>query len=333
VKKLLLALLPTTVLIFSGCSSKSLYEPSEVSGKVYFDQKLPAEVIKSYRDGALLSNGQIITKTGLTPYVMPKESEFLSETNGTIMGSSKKGIITLGNVQTNETKSYSLDEYCVAGKYDGVNLLALVTMDNTIVIYDTATSKTLFRHKSGKALFADEKIANPIFLGDLVVFATLDGKLIVVDKNEKRIVRDITVSADADFNNVVFFEIAGNRLVAATHSKVISMSPTTLDSLDILVRDILFVNDVLYIFTRDGRIVASSIDLGTTKQMKFPFAHFVGGIYGKYIYGIEKEGYVIAVNHQLSVSNVFKLESEIDSPIFTAQDKVYFDNKIFQLSK
>ncbi len=177
-------------------------------------------------------------------------------------------------------------------------------------------------------------------MNELVIFPTLDGKLLVVDTNEKKVVRDVVVSSEKNFNNVIFFNIIGNKLVAATPTKVVSINPTFANFLDADVVDIIFIKDGIYIFTKDGRIILTDTDLKVLKEKKFPFARFVGVIYGKFIYAIEKEGYLIATDVNLASSNVFQfsapfygLSSTIEGFVYTSGDSRCYDNKQIKLAK
>ena len=49
------------------------------------------------------------------------------------------------------------------------------------------------------------RISDPIFLNDLIVFPSLDGRLLVMDINQKRILRDIAISDKRIFNNEIHY--------------------------------------------------------------------------------------------------------------------------------
>jgi hypothetical protein len=161
-----------------------------------------------------------------------------------------------------------------------------------------------------------------------------------VDINDKKVVKDVVISSEKNFNNVIFFDIIDNRLVAATPTKVISINPKFANFLDADVVDIIFIKDGVYVFTKDGRIILTDPDLRVLKEKKFPFARFVGVIYGKYIYAVEKGGYLIATDINLASSHVFKfsapfygMSSEFDGFLFTGGDSIFYDNKQFKLAK
>jgi hypothetical protein len=94
---------------------------------------------------------------------------------------------------------------------------------------------------------------------------------------------------------------------------------------------VVFVDDAIYILAKDGTIYHCDVYLKILHSMKFPFAHFVGVIYGEFIYAIEREGYVIATDPILSVDNVFELPDRIDKWLYTTSDAMYYDRYYFKL--
>lgn len=177
-------------------------------------------------------------------------------------------------------------------------------------------------------------------MGELIIFPTLDGKLQVVDTTAKKIVRDVVVSSEKNFNNIIFFDVIEDKLVAATPTKVVSINPKFANFLDADVANIIFIKNGVYIFTKDGKIILTNTDLKVVKEQKFPFARFVGVIYGKYIYAVEKEGYLIATDINLATSNIFRFEapfyglsSRFEGFLFTSGDSIFYDDKQFKLAK
>lgn len=321
------------MIVFAGCSSKSYFEPKETSGKVSFDKKLPADVQSVSRDGAILSNGQVITKEGMSDVVVPQGTTFLSASSSHILTVDRNGEALSIDKGSKAITPHNLGETLVSGVREG-NLLAGVTKENVALIITLDDNKTIYRQKGGKAVAIDYRISNPKLLNDLVILPTLDGKLLVVDKVTGKLIRDLTIGSDEYFNNIIFFDIIGNRLIAATGSKVMSISPTSMNTLDLDIRDVLFVKEGVYILTKDGQVILADADLKILKTRKFPFAHFIGAIHGKYLYALEREGYIVAVDRDLVASNTFKTDRSFDeAKVFIGGDKIFADNVIFELSK
>lgn len=318
--------------LFLGCNQKKYFEPSSVAGDVSFDGKLSSTIVKSHSDGATLFNGEVLTKSGLINIKLPKNFYFLNEDEKFIIATNKCGVIKLFDKNSFKLIKEIDFEVSVASASSKDDELAIVLANNEILLYDMSEDKKLFSQKSEDVYALNSKIASPYFLNDLILFPTLDGKVVIIDSENYKFIRDIVVSSEKFFNNIIYLSVIENRLIASTPNKVVSVNPKFTNSYDAGVRDILVLDDNLYIFTTDGRVVLSNLDLNIIKEKKFEFAHFVGVVSGKYIYGVEKEGYLIAIDKNLITSNVFKLDDKIQKPIFTTKNRIYYDNNYFELS-
>ncbi len=339
-KKVHLAIIGLLVVaFFGGCSSKSYFEPKKIDGKVDFDSKISSKLVTVNSQGATLENGQFVTKDGIGKFSLPKGYSFLSKNGSFVTAGNDTGDVVVFDETGKELVKHNFDSKIVAASAkDGI--IALITADNTSVLFDTKGSKILFKQKNETAIAIDAKIAAPYFLNELVIFPTLDGKLLVVDMNEKKVVKDVVISSEKNFNNVIFFDIIDDKLVAATPTRVVSINPKFANFLEADVADIIFIKDGIYVFTKDGRIILTDTDLRVLKERKFPFARFVGVIYGKYIYAIEKEGYLIATDVNLVTTNIFQfsapfygLGSKFEGFLYASGDSVFYDNKQFKLAK
>lgn len=321
------------LLIFSGCSQKQYFEPEQIAGKVDFDKELPSKIVDVTRDGATLENGQVITRDGLLDVRLPKNYKFIGSGDSYIVGANDCGGIVVVNIDNKKIvykKDFSFKNGVAAKIKD--NILALVFGNNEIAVFDFKNDKLLFSNKGNDIYSVDTKIASPYFLGELILFPTLDGKIVIVDSDNKRVVREIIVGTQKFLNNIIFLDIIEDRLIAATPTKVVSITPQELRTLDIDLSDILYIKKGVYILAKDGRVVVCDPDLNILKTRKYPFAHFTGVIYEEFIYIIEKEGYIIATDHSLRVSNIFKLPEAIDDYIFTSKSKIFYKDKFFQLN-
>ncbi len=331
-------ILKTTVfaillLLFAGCSSKSLFEPKKVAGYVSFDGNLPAKIADVTRSGATLENGQIITKTkGLMDVKINKGYRFLAYSEGKIVSTSPTGNIVIEDSNGKQLFSHNFKSMVASANIKN-NMLAVVFANNKLMVYDMGLGRVLFERKLDDAYAVDARMANPYFLGKLIVFPTLDGRLVIVSSITNKVVRDIVVSYKPYFNNVIFLNVLDDKLVAATQNRVISISPTSVAYMDVGVKDIVFLGQRVFIFTKDGRIILTTSSLKSLKERKFKFANFSTAIYGNFIYVIEKNGYLIAVDKDLITANVYKLPNPIESLMFTTSDTLYYDDKYFKLNK
>lgn len=319
-------------ILLSGCGSKRYFEPESVAGKVKFEGRLPAPIISAHREGAMLENGQFITREGLQSFKLPKGYNFLSDSERYFVATSEAGALGLFPKNGGEMIAVETEFRALAARVEG-ELLALVLADNTILLHHIPTAKNLFSQKGESAVALNALIASPIFLKDLVLYPTLEGRLVVVDRTSHKAIRNIVVHGDSYFNNVIFLDVLDNRLVAATPKRVISVSPELINTYEANIRDLLFVRDRIYLLTNEGEVILTDQDLNVMRQKKFPFAHFSGAIHGKYIYAIEKQGYLVALDVDLLDSHVYESSEEVDRPLFVAGDKLYLGDRYFELNR
>jgi len=318
-----------------GCSSKRYFEPKEVAGYISFDGELPAPIDDVLRRGATLKNGNFISMDGLEDYRLPKGYLFINKAQDYyIAGDRCKNLVVIDSNSKEEVFKKSFEKKApIAGNISSEGVLAVVFDDNSLEAYDLNTQKLLYKSNHPHAIAVDTKIANPYFLTNLIIFPTLDGKLVVVDPQNNKELRTLVVGTKKYFNNVIFLDVIDDQLIAASPNKIISVSPLFTASLNANISDVLYVKDRVYILTKDGKIILTNPQLDILKERKYNFAHFVGAIYGEYIYIIERGGYVVAVDKDLTASNVFKFPAEIEDYIFCAKDKVFYGDKYFQLNR
>ncbi len=319
------------LLFFSGCVSKNYYEPKKIDGSLSFNSKIASHLSEVSRDGATFEDGMFVTRlSGIEKYKLPKGFRFVSQnSNSEIVAVSNDGdiIIFANGVKKFEKKFKTAISAASLHK----NLLALVFSNNTMMLYDINANKEVYTEELAATMALDARVANPLFLNDLVIFPTLDGRLLVMDVNRKQVLRDVAISDKELFNNVIFLEVHNNILIAATATKVVSINPKTINNLRVPVKDILYVNDKVYVFTKNGKILLTDSYLKVLKKIKFPFAIFSALMYADKIYAVEKGGYLISLDKNLDSTSVYKMSSDIDKPIFGFGNSLILDNKLLLL--
>jgi hypothetical protein len=332
------SLLSTLLLVWlammgSGCSEKNYFEPQKVEGSVQYDGELPGEIVEIGYAGATLDNGQVITKEGLQNFRLPEGYRFITRWGSLVAaaGDCKPNIVY--DIDTNETIELDLPRRMVAAMFvPETKTLAFVLEGNSYGLYDYGKKRIIAKYTSDPAITADIRIANPMMLDQLVLIPTLDGKLVIMNKEYGGMIRDIIVGKAEDFNNIIYLNVIGNRLVAATPHRIISVSPKIMDAQAMEIADVVFVADAIYILSKDGTIYHCDEDLKILGTKKFPFAHFVGVIYGTFIYVVEREGYIIATDPELASANIFQLPDRIEKWFFTTPDTFYYDRYYFKLN-
>ncbi|MDA3967526.1 MULTISPECIES: hypothetical protein [Helicobacter] len=319
--------------ILSGCGSKFYFEPKEeeIAGEVAYMGSLPDDIISVTRNGATLDNRQFITKYSQVPnVVLPEGARYLNQSEEYYIASTGDNKLFLFHKDTRKALFVHLEGNPVSASIDK-NLIVAIFDNNTFVIYDLEQEKVIYKLDSAPAPTNNTLIASPYFLGDIIVVPTLDGKLVIVDRNKMQIIRNIVVNGEKHFNNVIFLEAINNRMVAATPKRVISVSPTVINTFDANLKDVLFFSDRIFLFTSEGEVILTDVDLNEIKRLKFPFAHFTAANHGQHIMVLETRGYLIILEDDLSDYKILKLPDAIDVPVFSGTDRIFVGDQVFEI--
>lgn len=327
----------STVILFtilvSGCSSKSYYEPKTTNGSMAYQGTSSSMLKDVTRDGATFEDGKVVTKKSglLTSINVPAGFKFISENDSEIVISDIHGNLKiLSKSDGLETFTNDFSAQILSATKRG-NLLALLDANNALILYDIGSSKLLYKEKLEDSVAVDARVANPLFLNDLVVFPTLDGRLLIMDINKKRILRDIAISDKRIFNNVIFLGVHNNIMVAATSSKVISITPSSIKNYKAGVKDILYIDSQVYVFTKAGSVVLLTNELEKINELKLPFAIFTATFDSDALYAVEKKGFIIEIQKDLNSYNVYKLPDEVDVPVMGYQNRLFIGDKLINL--
>ena len=316
------------VLLFSACSTKEVYEPKVVSGEWNKYAPMNSEIVDRSSNVALLENGNVLTKDGEIDIQIDKSQRLISQSDGWILSASIDGNLTLVSLNDkNVTKNFNLKNTIASASVKD-NILAVLFADDEIALYDVPSKNLLYKEQGGKSIASDMRIVNPYFMKGLVIFSTLDGKIVIVNTKLKKKLRTVIISSSDFFNNVIDFKIVNNKIVAATDSKMLSLTQKEIRE-KYEIRNITYDDKEIYITTKQGEVISLTSDLQVEQKVKFPFAHFLGLISsGKKLYALEKEGYMIIIDKKTFDYKVEK--ADIDDGFVFAGDKVFYvsDKKI-----
>jgi len=332
-KYLHISLVMLFTFLVSGCSSKSYFEPSSTKGTISYQGTSSSMLKDVTRDGATFADGQVVTKKSglLAGVTLPAGFKFLSESDGEIVISDIHGNLKiLSKSDGTETFTNEFSAQILSCSKRG-NLLAMLDANNAIMLYEISSNRLLFKEKLEDSVAVDARIANPLFLNDLVVFPTLDGRLLIMDINKKRILRDIAISDKRIFNNVIFLGVYNNIMVAATSSKVISITPSSIKNYKAGVKDMLYVDGQVYLFTKAGSVILLTSQLEKISELELPFAIFSAILDGDSIYAVEKKGFIIKIQKDLSSYEVYNIPDEVEAPVIGYNGKVFIGDKIITL--
>lgn len=322
-----------SLISLSGCAHKSIYRPDKILGSAPDAPVMGKHIEKVVREGAIFSNGNIVTKRkGLLPLNIPKGFIFVNDSDDSVIVTDDSGsleIISLSNKKIRFRKTFQ--EPVISATLKG-NYLAAVLANNTILLYDIAADKELYKEALDKVITIDARAANPLFLNDLIVFPTLDGRLLIMQSDQKTVLRDVAISDKALFNNVIFLKVNDNKLVAATASKIIVITPQNIYTYKAAIKDVLYIGHDIYLFEKNGTVVHLDERLHKISERPFAFANYVAvASVGDKIYMVEKQGYLISMDKNLANIKVQKFDDEFEKSVMIAKGVLYTDDKAIKL--
>ncbi|MGA9047133.1 hypothetical protein [Sulfuricurvum sp.] len=318
-------------LLFSGCSHKEVYKPENVKGEWRSAGHVSASIIHSTHSAALLDNGHLLTKEGEKNIKIPKEYRLINANDTWIMTESPEGNLVLFPEDGTDAKvTFELKRGVAAVSIQDDTVAVLFT-NNEMALYSLESKKLLFKEPSNAPIAVDARIANPYFLKELVLFLTLDGKIVIVNSETKQVLRSVVVSTDEFFNNITYMNVIDNNLLAATGSAVLALSQKEARE-KYEIRNIAYTADGVWLTTKQGEIIALSPTLEFKAKKKFPFAHFVGiSVQNDRVYALEQEGYMIALSKNLLTYDVFDIDLDRNNKIFVGDGRFYFDDRYINL--
>lgn len=320
-------------LFLSGCYTKRQYfKPENIVATINNSGSIPENIGIVTIKGATLNNGMLITKSGFEPNVNIGSGNFyLNKTGDNYIVSDLDGNLSIQDKQGNKIYTHKFPTAIVSASVDN-KFLAAVSAMNVLYIIDMSSDTTILDYKSSTVYAQDSRAANPYFLTNLVVFPTLDGKIVIVQKIDGKIIKSVAISNQTFFNNIIFLKVVGDRMFAATPTKLLMISPEKTLQYSTEIKNILVSDDTVFIFKKDGTILAQDFDLITKKEISFPFAIF-SDVFMRhnYIYSVEKTGYLIKIDLKLQTPTIYKLDGNLDTKSFVAKDKVFYSDKFFDV--
>lgn len=321
------------VLLFTGCETKRQnFEPESIAGSVRYDGQLPTPIADVSRYGATLENGAIITLDGIETVRLPEGYAFLGKSEDKFLATTPCGRLLVLDAKGKKVFEHTFSHTVASAAVSGGEV-AVVDASNRLTLMEMGSGTVRYSHKQDDVYAIDSRIAAPYFLSSLVLFPTLDGKVVILDRTSATVIRDVVVSSEHFFNNIIFLDVVAERMVVATAKRVISINPNTTVFLDADIKDVIVLENRVFVFTKDGRVLLADADLNVLKERKFPFAVFSGVIHGEFVYIVEKGGYLIATDLDLVTTNIYKLPSKIDTMIFATKNTLFVENRSFTLAR
>ncbi|MDO9056365.1 MAG: hypothetical protein Q7U69_07415 [Sulfuricurvum sp.] len=326
-----IALVLGAALLLSGCSHKEVYKPEDVKGEWRNAGELSASISQTTHSAALLDNGRLLTKDGEKNIKIPEEYRLINANETWVITESPEGNLVLFPVDGTDAKvTFELKRHVAAANIQD-DTVAILFTNNEMALYSLESKKLLFKESANSPIAVDSRITNPYFLKELVLFLTLDGKIVIVNSETKQVLRSVVVSSDEYFNNITYLNVIDNNLVASTATSVLALSQKEARE-KYEIRNIAYTAEGIWIATKQGEIIALSPTLQFKAKKKFPFAHFVGlSVQNDRVYALEQEGYMIALTKNLLAYDVYDVDMDSDNKIFLGDGRFYFDDRYINI--
>ncbi len=315
------------VVLFSGCSHKESYKPISVKSSKSIDGKISSKIVGVTQNLALLDSGVVVDRDARELLSIPQGHRLINSSyKWVITQSPQKELVFSSTKSGDEDVVFSFNKDVAGATLEG-NVLAVLFANNEIALFSFNDKKLLFKEEANQPIAVDSRIVNPYFLKELAVFPTLDGKIVIVNSQTKQPLRSIVVSSNNYFNNINYFKVIDNALVASTAYGVLSLEQKEArQKYDI--KDVVFVDGTIYVATKQGEIIALNENLELKTKQKFPFAHFRAiSVQDNNIYLLENGGYLIVLPRDLSSYEVFSVSLDKEDKVMVGAKAIYFDNK------
>jgi hypothetical protein len=314
------------IISFSACSSKKVYEPKIVQDDWNYYGDSNESIVDITSDVALLEDGKVLSKDSFIDVSVDESHRLVGKSDGWIISSNIDGNLTLQFIADKSMVEHFELKKTIASASVKDDILAVLFADNEMCLYSVSTKELLLKEQGNAPMAVDSRIVNPYFMNDLVLFLTLDGKVVIINSSLKKKLRTIIVSSEDHFNNIIYFNVIDSKLIAVTASKILSLGEKEI-RVKYEVRNVVYDGKNIFITTKQGEVISLTPALQVNAKVKFPFAHFLGMIaYEDNLYVLEKEGYMIKLSKDLLTYSVHEVDIE-DGYIFVADKKFFVDDE------
>jgi len=309
--------------LFSACSSKQYFEPKETTSIEKKITDIPAYIKNINSSGATLEDNRFIDKYGISSIKLQDGFYFINNNNSDIISANKLGDLTI-----NENLHFKFKSRVIAASLKG-DILALNFADNSIALYNIKEQEFKFKEYQKVSYLNDTRIAMPLFLNTLVLFPTLDGKVVIVNTSTFKQVKTMTIDPDSQVNNIILLKNIQDNLIIASSNIVLSLSNKKAYKKRFFIQSYTTDDEFVYIATLDGRVLKLSATLDIVASKKFRFAKFEAlTVKDGSLYAIESQGFIVKIDPTFTKVEVDEISFEDDENTFSSKNKIYFENKL-----
>jgi len=332
-KHLTFVTLLTLALLFSACSSKKYFEPEHAYSVSPVSKSSGVNIVDLSRDGATLSTGEYLGKTGIKAISLGDGYRFLNESKRYVLATNTEGILKIIDKKTKEPiRAVALHTPVVSASIQN-GVIAYILNSNTFGVYLMKENRKIVENRSERTFAIDTRAASPMFIENLVVMPMLDGKLIIINISDPESAKVVYISSEVAFNNVIYLSRMGNTMVAATPKRLITLGTEGKLEYKANISEVAVDNNTIYLFTKEGEVLALNHNLEVVHKAKFKFAHFSAATaFDTKVFALDQQGSLIVLNSDLTKFKIYDVGA-VDEPAFITGKKLYKDGKVIDLSK
>jgi len=318
-------LLTLFILLFSACSNKQFYKVDNTSSINTKIIDIPAYIKNINSVGATLEDNRYIDKNGISNDKLKDGYFFINNSNNDIISANKNHELYINN-----SKYIKFQNNVIAASLEG-DLLALIFSNNVIALYDIKTNTYKLKEYSKPSFLNDTRIAMPLFLSNIILFPTLDGKILIVSKNNYELSKTISIDLNNEVNNIIFMKDLQDSLIVASSNVIASISQNNFVKKEFFIQSYAINENNIYIATLDGRIIKLDEHLNIIASKKYRFAKIQALSLSKdSLLAVESQGYIIKLDLNLKNESIDKISFEDDEKTFSSNAKIYFENKLLK---
>jgi hypothetical protein len=309
-------------ILFQACSSKQYFEPNSITSINIDTIKTPAYIKTITTAGATLEDNRFLDENGISVTPLKDGFFFLNNVDDKIISANKNGELYI------DKQHFKFKSNIISASLQN-NLLALVFADNVIAIYDIKTKIMKLKKYLEISYLNDIRVANPLFLQNVILFPSLDGKLLLVNKQNFEIGKIITIDTSIEVKNIILLKAIEDHIIVASSNVLASLNLNSIVKKDFFIQSYTTNDKYIFISTLDGKLIKLDKELNIIQSKKYKFAKFQAiSVSDKYIFAIESQGYIVRLNIDFTDEKIDKIPFEDDEKTFVTTNKIYFEDKL-----
>jgi hypothetical protein len=322
------------VLVISGCTTRQYYEPKDTVSSNMDDKSLDYSISQEYNSVFQKDNGQIVDNRFDKKYIAKNGIalfRLINADNDHIIRADRSGKVDIIERKSAKSTSYDTNSPVLSATFKN-DLIAILHYDNSISLFDTQSQKIIFKSYQSKAYTVDEKVANPFFMDDIILYPTINGNVVIVSRDKKALVKTITIDTKDRFANIKFLNVLDEKLIMASPHTIMSLSSNQNNKHNYDIRQIFIKDNLIYLSTLDGQIIKldSNLDVIYKSKLKFGRINAIG--FGKkYFYAYESEEYLVQFDEKLQIKNIFEYSKWDSDKIFIFDNTLHIGTEAIEL--